>query len=67
VHGARQRFQPGLAPPEDGEETALWFLFRGRELLVTLEGAVPAAADAGAALVRRQFLGLLGTRPCWCG
>jgi NAD+ diphosphatase len=67
VHGARQRFQPGLSPPEDAEETSLWFLFRGRELLVTVEGSVPAAADAGAALLRRQFLGLLGTRPCWCG
>jgi NAD+ diphosphatase len=69
VHRAGERFEARLAPPEAASD-ALWFLFRGRELLVTLEGSVLAAPDpeaVGAPLLRRQFLGLLGTRPCWCG
>lgn len=70
MHGRRPRFEPRLAPPPEAEATALWFLFRGRELLVSLEGGVPVAPDAGAAgaaPVRRQFLGLLGSVPCWSG
>ena len=70
MHGPRERFQPGLTPPEEAEEAPLWFVFRGRELLVTQEGGVPGAWERLAAdgvLLRRQFLGLLGTRPCWCG
>ncbi len=27
-------FEPGLEPPEPAPESALWFVFRGRELLV---------------------------------
>jgi NAD+ diphosphatase len=70
VHGPRERFHSRLVPPEETEPAALWFLFRGRELLVTIEGGVLAAPDpgpAGASLLRRQFLGLLGARPCWAG
>jgi NAD+ diphosphatase len=72
MHGRRQRFEPRLAPPEPepAADAPLWFLFRGRELLVTLEGGVLAApdpADAGAAPLRRQFLGLLAGRACWSG
>jgi NAD+ diphosphatase len=67
----KQRFQPRLAPPEEARDAPpLWFLFRGRELLVTCEGGVLAAPDpeaAGAPTLRRQFLGLLGARPCWSG
>jgi NAD+ diphosphatase len=70
VHGPKDRFWSRLAPPEGDGGDALWFLFRGRELLVTLEGGVPAAQDpaaAGTQPVRRQFLGLLGERSCWSG
>jgi NAD+ diphosphatase len=69
VHERRERFESRLAPPEAASE-AFWFLFRGRELLVTVEGSVLLAADPpalGAPLLRRQFLGLLGSRPCWSG
>jgi NAD+ diphosphatase len=77
VHDRRPRFEPRLAPPTarargeaDAPPPALWFLFRGRELLVAADGGVFAGADpeaAGAAPVRRQFLGLLGGVPCWSG
>ena len=70
MHERRSRFEPRLAPPPTLEVAALWFLFRGRELLVSHEGGVLAAPDpgaAGAAPVRRQFLGLLGDVPCWSG
>jgi NAD+ diphosphatase len=70
VHGPKERFITRLLPPEEAEEAPLWFLFRGRELLVTPQGGVLAARDpgeAGAAPVRRQFLGFLGARPCWSG
>ena len=70
MHGRRPRFEPRVAPPPEAEAAALWFLFRGRELLVSLEGGAPIAPDphaAGAPPVRRQFLGLLGAVPCWAG
>jgi NAD+ diphosphatase len=70
VHEPKERFVARLLPPDEATEAPLWFLFRGRELLVTPQGGVLAALDpgeAGAVTVRRQFLGLLGTRPCWSG
>jgi NAD+ diphosphatase len=73
VHGSKERFLSRHAPPSapaSGDETTLWFLFRGRELLVTPTGSVLAARDpdvAGAVVVRRQFLGFLGPRACWSG
>jgi NAD+ diphosphatase len=70
VHGSRERFQSRLVSEGLAESASLWFLFRGRELLVTIEGGVLVGSDpgaAGAAPLRRQFLGLLGARPCWAG
>jgi NAD+ diphosphatase len=78
VHGPRPRFEPRLAPPAAagagesalaGPAAPLWFLFRGRELLVGPDGVLAAADPAalGASVVRRQFLGLLGGVPCWSG
>ena len=68
MHGARPRFQPRVTPPEREDADGLWFLFRGRELLVSIEGSVlqgPAPEGVGLATLRRQFLGVLGDRPCW--
>ena len=75
MHGPKERFLARLAPPvrsdpADAADATLWFLFRGRELLVTPAGGVLAAREPvalGTALVRRQFLGFLGARPCWSG
>lgn len=70
MHGRRPRFEPHLSPPPGAASPALWFLFRGRELLVHLAGDAPLASDpeaAGAPPVRRQFLGLLAGVPCWAG
>jgi NAD+ diphosphatase len=71
VHEPRERFWSRLAPPAgESDADALWFLFRGRELLVTLDGGVLAGPDpaaAGTPPLRRQFLGLLGGRACWSG
>jgi NAD+ diphosphatase len=63
------RFEPGLDPPEPSPADALWFVFRGRELLVGGGGGqVPAQApDAlGLAPLHVHYLGALGSRACFC-
>jgi len=62
------RFEPGVAAPEPPPERALWFAFRGRELLVAAGGAgLPERApDAfGLAPVRTHYLGALGALACF--
>ena len=61
-------FEPGLAAPEPPPERALWFAFRGRELLVAEGGAAlpPAAPEAlGLAPLRVHYLGALGAQACF--
>jgi NAD+ diphosphatase len=62
-------FEPGTEPPEPPPEAALWFAFRGRELLVAEGGArVPTRApDAlGLAPAQVHYLGALAGVPCFC-
>jgi NAD+ diphosphatase len=63
-----RRFVSGLVPPDPRPERALWFVFRGRELLVrddlSLESmAPPQAPDLG--ILRSQYLGRLGEEHCF--
>jgi len=59
---------PGVdAPDRDGRE-ALWFAFRGREVLVRDAGDAAEAirpGELGAEPVRRLYLGLLGEVDCY--
>ena len=53
----------GIEPPANRTEKALWFIFRGRELLIKLNknpGAIPKLLDLGE-------LGLSGTREQYLG
>src|SRR5262249_7449696 len=61
--------EPGLAPPDPAPERALWFVFRGRELLVAKDGArLPAADPVQLGLAPRcvHYLGSLGPLSCFC-
>ena len=55
----------GIEPPVDRTEKALWFIFRGREILLKLHknpGAIPKLLDfgeLGLSGVREQYLGTL--------
>jgi len=62
-------FEPGLDPPEPTPRSALWFVFRGRELLVGGGGGrVPALGPEalGLAPLRVHYLGALGRVACFC-
>jgi len=62
-------FEPGLEPPEPAPASALWFVFRGRELLVRGGGGrVPDEGPEalGFAPLRVHYLGALGTTACFC-
>ncbi len=61
-------FVPGHREPESPGDAPLVFAFRGRELLVTPEGALPAVEqiDAlGLEAVRRQYVGALHGKHCY--
>jgi NAD+ diphosphatase len=63
-------FTPGIRPPEDPDTltgTVVCFAFRRRELLVTVDGALPSVEhlnEAGLDSERSQFLGALGDSAC---
>ncbi len=62
-------FEPGLDPPESAPAGALWFVFRGRELLVRCGGEhVPDEGPEalGFAPGRVHYLGALGLIACFC-
>ena len=62
-------FEPGVEPPERAPETALWFAFRGRELLVAEGGArIPTQGLGALGLVPKEihYLGALAGLPCFC-
>ncbi len=67
-----EQFLGGVDPPGEHEAEALWFAFRGSELLL-IETGVPAAAIPRAADLlplalpeqRRQYLGRLGRVGSW--
>ena len=61
------RFTPGIRAPEDDERPVLCFVFRRRELLVTVDHEIPdlSALDAsGLDSVRSQYLGSLEDTHC---
>jgi NAD+ diphosphatase len=59
-------FVAALNAPEDLAQ-ALWFGYRGDELLVVAAepATVPAGATPPVPVVRKQYLGTLGGRPCF--
>lgn len=65
------RFIIGLEPPSNRTASALWFAFRGRDLLLRKENnplAVPKLRDFGELnlpVVREQYLGDLGGLHCY--
>jgi NAD+ diphosphatase len=71
VHSASDGFTPLIAPiaPVTGE--VIWFIFRDDQLLVRTgetSADVPVCADPaglGVAIVRHQYLGVLGGRHCF--
>ncbi|MEE3327099.1 MAG: NAD(+) diphosphatase [Myxococcota bacterium] len=61
-------FMPSHQPPENPGEDPLLFCFWRRELLVTPDGVMPSVSDIdehGIEAVRTQYLGQLGSRPCY--
>ncbi|MGE5328399.1 MAG: NAD(+) diphosphatase, partial [Deltaproteobacteria bacterium] len=70
-----QEFYPefiiGIEPPVDRTEKALWFIFRGREILLKLKknpGGIPKLLDCGElglSRTREQYLGTLEGTHCY--
>src|SRR5215813_4200438 len=63
-------YAPGIQPPEAAPELAVWFVFRGAELLVTAppEVGLPHCVDPnslGMIAQHTQYLGVLGERHCY--
>lgn len=64
-------FIVGIEPPADRMETALWFIFRGREILLKVHknpGAIPRLVDLrelGLSGIREQYLGTLKGTHCY--
>lgn len=64
-------FIAGIEPPADRTEKALWFIFRGREILLRLNknpGAIPRLLDPwelGLSGIREQYLGTLDGTHCY--
>lgn len=64
-------FLPGVAAPQEAAAAAYWFAFRDTELLVAADRTAPRVPllrelDAlGLPLLRTQYLGQLGTAPCF--
>ncbi len=64
-------FIVGIEPPADRKEKALWFIFRGREILLKLNknpGAIPKLIDFGETGlfgIREQYLGTLNGIHCY--
>ncbi|HZF18463.1 MAG TPA: NAD(+) diphosphatase [Burkholderiales bacterium] len=63
-------YAPAVQPPAEAPERALWFVFRGTELLVSAPPPVvlPRCADPnslGMMLRRTQYLGVLGEAHCF--
>jgi NAD+ diphosphatase len=64
-------FIVGIEPPADRTENAMWFVFRGREILLKIHknpGAIPKLLDfgeLGLSGVREQYLGTLEGTHCY--
>jgi NAD+ diphosphatase len=61
-------FVPSHTPPDHAGQDALLFCFWRRELLVTLDGAIPPLSridSHGIEAIRTQYLGQLGEQPCY--
>jgi len=64
-------FIVGIEPPLERTEKALWFIFRGREILLNIHknpGAIPKLHDPGElglSGVREQYLGTLDRKHCY--
>jgi len=65
------KFIIGIEPPAERTEKALWFIFRGRDILLKVRknpGAIPKFKDFGdleLPAVREQYLGMLEGTHCY--
>jgi NAD+ diphosphatase len=65
------KFIVGIEPPSGRTEKALWFIFRGRDILIKVRknpGAIPQLLDfgeLGLPAVREQYLGVLEGTHCY--
>ena len=65
------KFIIGIEPPAERTEKALWFIFRGRDILLKVRknpGAIPKIRDLGEfglPAVREQYLGILEGTHCY--
>lgn len=65
------KFIIGIEPPAERTEKALWFIFRGRDILLKVRknpGAIPKFkdfGDSGLPAVREQYLGMLEGTHCY--
>ncbi|MHC1754677.1 MAG: NAD(+) diphosphatase [Methanosarcina sp.] len=65
------KFIVGIEPPAGRTEKALWFIFRGRDILLKVHknpGAIPKLLDfgeLGLLAVREQYLGMLEGTHCY--
>ncbi|HWR25373.1 MAG TPA: NAD(+) diphosphatase [Methanosarcina sp.] len=65
------KFIMGIEPPADRKEKALWFIFRGREVLLKSHknpGVIPKHLDfgeLGLSSIREQYLGMLEGIHCY--
>jgi NAD+ diphosphatase len=68
---AHLKFIVGIEPPSDRTEPALWFVFRGRDILLKVKknpAAIPKLRDfgeLGLSAVREQYLGTLEGAHCY--
>jgi NAD+ diphosphatase len=67
----KPEFTVGIEPPLERTEKALWFIFRGREILLNIHknpGAIPklhGPEELGISGVREQYLGTLDRTHCY--
>ncbi|RMF58210.1 MAG: NADH pyrophosphatase, partial [Calditrichaeota bacterium] len=67
-----QRFNPGVVPPEETDDTALWFLFQGSRMVLCRSGKqlrVPDKrflSEIGQEVTGQHYLGQLDRRACFC-
>ena len=64
-------FTPGITPPKERSQQAWWFAFVGNKLLICNETSsqIPSLTnlgEVGLMPVRTQFMGTLGSDPCYC-
>ncbi|MGO9951373.1 MAG: NAD(+) diphosphatase [Dissulfurispiraceae bacterium] len=66
------RFIPSIDAPQNPDEPAFWFIYRGNEVIISKQSAfrgIPFFYDikrSGIQIVRQHYLGSLDWRDCFC-